>query len=276
MKKILFLLPLIAASFPLVRAQIIDFETLPNGQFPTEGMVISNQFQQLYRVSFVFTNGAFPLIAMKNGTNAVAFNGPNGHNTVAANQNVGQFFLTDDGAVGQQSSKPPPLIISYSQPVSAASGVILDVDFQESWKIEARNAQTQTLATVILDNTPATPNRGDGKACPWSFTNAGITSILITYTGANGGPGLAFDNFSPALSVAPPTLTSLGITNGVISFDLGANFGQQCRVEYATSFPLTNWQVLTNIFLTNTPSQRVWDFSATNSPRRFYRAAGVQ
>jgi hypothetical protein len=259
-------------------AQIIDFEKMPDGSLPTEGMVISNQFQQLYGVSFAFTNGAYPCIAVKDGTNTIAFYGPpssSKKNHPAANQNVGQFFLTDDGRARGNGSPPPPLVITYATPVSAASGVILDVDLQESWKLEARNAQTQVLATVILDNTAATPNRGDGRACPWAFTNEGITSIVISYTGSDGGPGLAFDNFSPALPVNPASLSDMTMNAQGLSLNINANFGQALRIEYADVFPSTNWQVLTNVFLTNTPTQQIMDRSWTNSPRRFYRAVGI-
>ena len=79
----------------------IDFETLPNGAIPAEGMAISNQFFASHGVSFAFTNGTFPLIAKRRGTNIIAFLGPNGNNTFATNQAVGNYFLTDaDAAIG--------------------------------------------------------------------------------------------------------------------------------------------------------------------------------
>jgi hypothetical protein len=271
MKTIVILLLALAGLRPLHAQQVIDFETLPNGSLPTDGMAISNQFLATFGVSFAFTNGNFPHIA-KAGVPLSAFYSPYGDDTLSPGQNCGNFFLTDNGTVG---TPPPPLIISYSTPVSAATGVILDIDGPEAWDIQARNGLA-ILATIHLSTN--SPNGSNACAAPWSFQRASndITSIWIIYTGTRlNRVGLAFDNFSPANSIVPPALSSLGMSNGVMSFNVAANFGQNCRVEYATSFPPTNWLVLTNVFLTNTPSQQIVDFSATNSPRRFYRAVGL-
>lgn len=273
MKTIGTLLLVLAGLQPLHAQQIIDFERLPNGSVPTDQMVISNQFQAAFGVSFAFTNGAFPRIAQVGLPRTAFYSSPYGADTPAPGQNCGTFFLTDNGNVGKP---PPPLIVSYSTNVSAVSGVILDLDQQEAWNIEARNG-TNILAIVHL--TTSSPNAGNGRAVPWKFQRAtnDITSIWITYTGAtNVDVGLAFDNFSPALSIAPPTLNAFSISNGVMSLTVAAIFGQTCRVEYATSPISTNWQVLTNVVLTNTPTWTVSDSSWTNTARRFYRAVGLQ
>jgi hypothetical protein len=97
---------------------LIDFETLPRGELPTEGMSISNQFAVSHGVSFAFTNGTVPLIAKRRGTNVIAFLGPNGDNTFDANQGVGYYFLTDPDA---EIGLPPPPLANCLQPSSVSN-----------------------------------------------------------------------------------------------------------------------------------------------------------
>lgn len=273
----LFVWGVVATAFvPSVRAQVIDFERMPDGSIPTEGLVISNQFWQQYGVNFAFTNGKFPHIAQV-GSPLFAFQSAYGDDTPAPGQNCGSFFLTDSS--GLDSQLPPTLVITYAVPVSAASGVILDIDglnFHEAWDIQAYNG-TNLLATVSL--TEASPNAGDGLATPWNFSRstADITSIWIVYTGTKTNRiGLAFDNFSPSSPFLRPVLSQPAMTNQAVSFNLAADFGQTCRVEYASSPVSTNWQFLTNVVLSNAPSQAVIDVSASNATERFYRAKAVQ
>jgi hypothetical protein len=106
------------------------------------------------------------------------------------------FFLTDDGVI---SGPPAPLIITYASPVDAAYGQIIDIDGQEGWTVDARDAKDVVLTSVVLN--AGDPGTGDGVATPFSFkrATADIYSIRLRYTGASvGAVGLAFDNFSPA------------------------------------------------------------------------------
>ena len=271
-KRILILAAMVAFGMTSAPAycQLIDFETLPDGSIPRDGMVISNQFLAKYGISFVFTDGTFPRIA-KSGPPRSAFYSPYGDDTLAPGQNCGDFFLTDDGVVGYP---PPPLIINYATNVSAASGVILDIDAQEAWKIQARNG-TNILATVsLLTNSP---NAGNALAAPWSFqrASADITSIVITYSGQiEGRVGLAFDNFSPGLATAPSKLM-ISASPQSTKITIGGSFGKTYRVDYAPTATFTNWHTLTNLTLTNLPQQSVVDTTVSNAPARFYRAVGI-
>ncbi len=270
---------LAAVAVGAAQAQFIDFEKMPDGSLPTDGLVISNQFLSSHGVSFAFTNGTFPQIAQV-GPPLTAFASPAyGDDTLAPNQNCGTYFLTDSTGLG---TKPPPLVITYTTNVSAASGVILDIDRavnlggNEAWDIEARNG-TNVLETVQLRR-GVSPNANNSLATPWHFQRptADITSIWIIYTGGKSNKiGLAFDNFSPALPISPASLSGMSMSATGLALNVNANFGQGVRVEYADSFPSTNWQLLTNVFLTNTPSQQITDQSWTNSPRRFYRAISI-
>ncbi len=78
------------------QSTLITFETIPNG-VPSEGLVISNQFVTTHGVSFHFEDDTFPHLAMV-GEPLTAFEGVgHGADTPASGQQVGQFFLTDDG-----------------------------------------------------------------------------------------------------------------------------------------------------------------------------------
>ena len=181
------------------QGQTIDFEKVPGVAVPIDGMAISNEFQATFGVSFSLEGGGFPVLA-KVGAPLTAFSGPTGEDGPATNQNVGSFFLTDDGQTGPA---PPALIITYALPVAAASGVIIDIDSNpalggaERWRVEARNATNGLLESVLL--APTSFNGGDGKATPWSFarTTNDIYFVRVLYGGdKTNGIGLAFDNFS--------------------------------------------------------------------------------
>ena len=216
----------------------ITFETIPGGA-PVDGMQISTQFLQSHGVTFSLEGGASPVLAQV-GDPATAFTGPPSHTSPdmpAAGQNVGQFFLTDD--VG--GDQPPlPLVVSYTVPVAAASGCVLDIDGltagDEAWRIEARNASGEILDQVLLDMD--SPNAGDGLATFWSFSrySAEIHSIRIVFTGnKTTRVGLAFDNFSPA-SALPNTVDrsiKAVMINGqpVDALDAAGNFFTSVTVQ---------------------------------------------
>jgi len=67
------LMVVLASTSVAAQTNLIDFETLPGGASPTEGMAISNQFWTTHGVSFVYTNGTFPVVAMDRGTRTYAF-----------------------------------------------------------------------------------------------------------------------------------------------------------------------------------------------------------
>jgi hypothetical protein len=264
---------LLAAATCAAQTNLIDFETLPDGSIPFEGMAISNQFLEKFGVSFSFVDGTFPHIA-EVGAPATAFwlfeTRPD---EPRPNQNAGRFFLTDDGTPDGSGFVPTNLLITYAHPVRAASGVLLDVDLPR-WTIEARDSATQVVASVFVQ--PGVNNAGDGLAAPWSFarTNADIHSILIRFSGTGNPSGLTLDNFSPALPVTPPVL-SITLTQGMPRISVAGSIYRTCRVEYATSLVSPEWQTLTNVSLTNAPQRFILDAATSNATRRFYRAIGL-
>ena len=132
----LWIVSLVSVAFSVSGGQIIDFETLPDGSTPYDGMVISNQWASL-GVTFRLGNGALPILVTPGGTN-YAFSGPpnnNFTNQPAVGENIGRFFLSD-----KASGAPRNLIIEYATPVRAANGVIIDIDHKDAWSIEPRDA----------------------------------------------------------------------------------------------------------------------------------------
>ena len=193
------------ASLSLVSAShaaIIDFETIPGGT-PSDGLSISTQFQASQGVTFSLEGGGSPVLAQV-GAPQTAFRGFNNlADQPAPGTNVGQFFLTDDGTL---SGLPQALLVDYSTSVSAASGVILDIDFAEQWTIEALSGMS-VIGSQVLG--PFGSGAGtNGATTVWSFdfgTNT-FDRLRFSFTGTatSGAVGLAFDNFSPSSPIPLP------------------------------------------------------------------------
>lgn len=145
-----------------------------------------------------------------------AFQGPgNSADTPAPGQDIGSFFLTDDGVLNVGDLTVPPLIVRYASPTAAASGVILDIDFGEQFVIEARDVFDNVLETVTL--AAGDPGTGDGVATFWSFQRPQSDVFSIRFVGTRtlaGGFGLGFDNFN-ATSIIPEPSTALLVGLGV-------------------------------------------------------------
>jgi probable HAF family extracellular repeat protein len=75
-----------------------------------------------------------------------------------------------------------------------------------------------------------------------------------------------------ALLLTPrPVLKNLHFSGGLAQFALFGTTGFAYRVDFTPTLPATNWNALTNIFLTTSPTQLV-DPSATAAGQRYYRA----
>jgi len=213
------LLIFVPASSP---SQVIDFETLPGGGSTVDQQTISTEYASL-GVTFTLldhTTGlpiGFPRIA-KAGAPLTAFEGCAAPDTPYPYLGLGQSVLTDGTGLGVEGD----LLIEYSTPVAAASGLILDIDCRvsggppcEQWTITAFDTNGAVLDSLVLDGPPGAENPGcasphagpgDSEAFGWSFGvgTPTIKSIIIRHTGAATNVGLAFDNF--ALSSEPQPL----------------------------------------------------------------------
>jgi len=193
------------------QATLIDFETIPGGT-PSEGLVISDQFLATAGVSFALEGGGFPVLA-EVGSPTTAFQPSD---TPAAGQGTGSFFLTDTGSLG--GTNPPAVIISYAISTSVASGVLLDIDFKESWAIEAFDGSGILLETISI--AAGDPGAGNALATPWVFNRPtnDIASIKLTGSRPTNVFGLGFDNFDTGVVPEPGTGLLLGSGLALLAF----------------------------------------------------------
>jgi len=194
----------------------IDFEIFPDGSKPQDQMEIHDQFEKSHGIIFTLSNGKYPLLG-KVGPPWTAFDGYGGADQPAPNQEVGQYFLTDDAKAGLSS----PLIVTYVNPVKSASGVIIDIDFDEKWLIIATDIDNNEISRLELSKQD--PETGNGVATKWSIDadSAVIKSLTITGEADASAFGLAFDNFSPSSSSFAP-IANAGedqIVDNEVNFD---------------------------------------------------------
>jgi hypothetical protein len=173
----------------------IDFETIP-GDSLYEGLVVNDQYSDSLGFTFILEDSTYPHIA-KIGQPITAFESAWGDDTPAPDQNTGFYFLTDDGLTSGPGITSSPLIINFSVPVDSASGMILDIDASESFKIQARDDTGGVLQEVTIST--GEPGTGDGLATPWSIKRENTDIYSIKLEGSRTTPGffgLGFDNFT--------------------------------------------------------------------------------
>ncbi len=192
----------------------VNFETIP-GEQVAEGLLIDTQFESDLGISFVLEDGTVPRLA-EIGTPTTAFEP---RDTPEEDQGIGSFFLTDDGEL--TSGNASPLIVTFSQPVDSAGGVVLDIDFTETFTIEARDNSEQVLEQIII--TAGDDSTGDGIATPWSFAREmpDVASIRFEGVRPSGRFGLGFDNFT---TCAPARSTAVEAIDLPATFSLGQNY----------------------------------------------------
>jgi hypothetical protein len=215
---------LFCLSAAVVKADIIDFETLPGG-VPTDDLPISTQYLGDFGVTFGLDTdgdgfadpGQYPIMEAQGADGTDGFNNDTlGLRDTAApgfEGDLGQFFLRGTAPV-----PPIGLVVLYANPVSGANGDIWDIDGNgsqdsEQWLVQGMGQDYidhGDLGDVVAtDLSPVgTDLTLDGK--PWTFSlNSGspnIYAIRITFTGTKThGIGLAFDRFSPSLGDPTPT-----------------------------------------------------------------------
>jgi len=209
------------------RGQVIDFETVFDGASTIEGQSIFNQYEASYGVTFKALDGStgefvgYPHI-VKKGDPQAGFYGCAGADIPLEGQGVGDSYL--GAGRDPDGSNPYDLLIEYSTPVSAASGVLIDLDYQsywpdphEEWEIIARDPNGLEIERITMraPDGSTDPNcdcvdcgPGDGRADGWQFDIPGgqIKSILFHKTGNPPTP-IVFDNFSPAAGAPDPSVS---------------------------------------------------------------------
>ena len=233
---------------PLTWAALIDFETTPAGNTPTDDSLLDADYS-IGGVTVEFavdTNGdnigdaapAFELVGNQPNS-PEAFTGSSGQDTAdpGFESQLGDWLIRfADGR------KTHTLIVTYTSttaPVTEASGEIWDIDSHpnfEQWRVQAfnhtTNASTGLLAEIDsprgIDNDD--PNGLDGR--PWTFAFHGLSDIRqirISYVGTQQfAVGLAFNNFSPVSAVPEPAGLSLVIAGLLGCF--------ACKTQRRSSF----------------------------------------
>ncbi len=174
----------------------IDFEELPNMEIPTDNMILQDQFAAEYGLTFILADGTAPRLA-KTGFPATAFGSVYGNDEPAPGENIGDFFITDNGTLTGLTS--PDLIVNFSVPLDSFSASVLDIDFGEVFTIESRDIFGEVIHTItIIDGDPHT---GDGLATPFGFNSDECEPPIhsIRFHGTRTMPGafgLGMDNFS--------------------------------------------------------------------------------
>jgi hypothetical protein len=241
MKKILLILS-VFLFFSLVNSLLIegnalgvtiDFETVPSS-IPSDKLAISNQYEALFGVTFSTSTGGTPFLEKVGGTDSGDgfINDNRGDNpdiaAIGFESQLGDYYLRL-GTVDLLSKPVPSLIISYSTPVSAASGQIWDIDKHtqgfEQWIVTSFDASNNPIDTQAspIGLPPSDISSLDGKPWTWSFdhgTTFDIYSIQVIFTDAPGskssGIGLAFDNFSPSSPEVPIPAAIWLLSSGLI------------------------------------------------------------
>lgn len=213
-----------------VKADIIDFETLPSG-VPSDDLLINTQYLVDFGVTFGLDTdgdgfadaGQYPIMEAQGADGTDGFN----NDTLGLRDTAAPGFESDLGQFFLRGSAPVPpigLVVLYENPVSGANGDIWDIDGtgsqdSEQWLVQGMGQNYidhgDLSDVVATDLSPmGTDLSLDGK--PWTFSLSSsspvIYAIRITFVGTKtSGIGLAFDRFSPSLDdPTPAKLTSWG------------------------------------------------------------------
>ena len=203
--------------FSIAASVVVDFETIPGGT-PADGLVISDQFSGAI---FSIEGGGSPVLAEVGGKITAFFGPPQQtlYDTIAPGADAGQFFLTDDGLIGQP---PKVIVITFLTPVASVGGKLLDVDGGDVWTAEARDINGNVIASQTISD--GDPDTGDGSATPFLIQHStnDIASVRFPYSGAMPNVGFGFDDLTAAtvvgavpLPLPPAVWTAISLLGGI-------------------------------------------------------------
>lgn len=166
------------------------------GFTPTNGLVITNQFEQSHGVIFNNNSGSPAVHIVQTGGTAAAFGSSAGNDTLLSGQpNIGSFFIA--GGTDSNFAAPFDFTLTFTQGVKHVSGLFFDLEVS-SERITAQifNQSGAVLQTVTQASFSPT---GDGIATPWSFDRSSddIFSLRIQAFQTSGGLiGTGIDNIT--------------------------------------------------------------------------------
>ena len=269
---------LLLAAGPLWAGSFVGFETVgPNAA--NDGLVLSQQFRSTMGIRFSRVDGGAVTLA-KSGAPYTAF--ASGQDT--ALWTAGDSLLSTDPwasrvgefVVGLSGAPASALIIDYDYATAAASGLLLDVDADETWVIRAYSDNGITLVSeIVLEG--GSPGTGDRSATPWAIVrpSAEMVQLRIVQTGGNLNAGAGLDLFAPyglldfssnalALKFVSGPLPSVGL-------QLSASPGYRVRLETLDSLGSGPWTLDQAL----TPVRQLTALTSSGESatgRRFFRA----
>ncbi len=208
---------------PCEAPSLIDFELLPDGTRPKEGLVIDDQYWMSHGVRFKRENGGFPQIAQvgspltgwrcKQSGCSDSEDGVRGEGA----EQIGQYALTDDGEV---KSNAQVVIVEYANPVSQASGILIDIDGGDEWLVEGLDSSSNVIDSWNFRSNDSTYS---GKGVLWSLSASLPTIVSIRMERVSPdtkNEGFGFDRFSPnricPLDPAPTLACTLAATPSAV------------------------------------------------------------
>ena len=212
---------LILVSSSVIRAAVLDFESLPGG-VPLEGMVISNQFAGQFGMTFSGSNA--PVI-VRRGSPQTGFNSPWGDDTLSPTNthDCGEFYLL--------APEITPLVVRFTSPVSTFSFYVLDLDDTERVTLTAyTSTETNGVRTNIFRSTD--PGFGNGYAglASISVPSNAIARVEVRLSDSDGAFGAAFDDFTSTFTPTPAHL----MFHSPNQLEIRGEVGRAYRVDYAS------------------------------------------
>lgn len=216
------------------RADLITFETRPNGTTPADNTALANPYTVTGgTVRFFFdVNGnnvidagdVNPIFEARNNADANPqgfVSTKNGGEDRPAGGDLGNWFLRQPQGIGPL---PGPFLIDYdvTQIIDALSGEIWDLDLGERWRVDVLDSAGVLVATQLSPlglNQFLVPDLSL-DSLPWSFSFSGLSAlsadvdkVRFTFIGTKtDGIGLSFNNynaFEAASAAAVPEPTSI-------------------------------------------------------------------
>lgn len=259
----------------------IGFETA-GAALSTDSLVIADQWRPANGVRFsradagsvVIAKAGLPCTAFAAGQDTAVWTaGDSVLSTDARAASVGDSFVKLNG------NAAAALVIDYDYATAAASGLLIDIDADETWAIRGYSDAGVTLVaeTVLTGGAPGT---GDQTLTPWALTSdaANIVQIRIVQTGSHTNAGAALDRFNPYgledFASSSLALTPVSGPSPAMTFQLASTPGHRVLVEYSDSLVSGSW-TMDQAVRPGAPFLSVTSANADQPERRFWRAAGA-
>ncbi len=188
-------------------ASTVTFEDFPGG-VPRDGQGITNQFAATAGVTFGLKDGTTgeylttgPRLAQVGGRRTAFVGFSNGNDTIdpGSVEQVGRFFLTDDGRTSG-GLRNPILVATYNFASAFISADILDVGSASVFDIRFYDATTGGNLLNTISITGGDPNTGNGVATRVEYDNGTAEILRVEIEGRNVIQvpflGVGFDNFT--------------------------------------------------------------------------------